>query len=185
MKLFYLAKARLFLRVLALMLTVHAEAVFAMSLIGFKVCIASEMRAQVTSSGQPVAGAQVVRKVTFDGKDYVTQVQTDAQGNFVLPVLYERTLWKNTPFEFRIPQMVTINYQGSEHVGVDIIRGNFDENGELNDMAKVTNGTQTLVPYQFLCELTNTETDRGVHSTRTVLSGKCLTTHELNSKKSN
>ncbi|MEY4590573.1 MAG: hypothetical protein RL497_2649 [Pseudomonadota bacterium] len=154
-----------------------------MGLIGFKVCIASEMHAQVTSSGQPVAGAQVVRKVTFDGKDYVTKAQTDAQGNFVLPTLYERTLWKNTPFEVQIEQEVTIEHNNAVHLGVEIAKRNFDENGELNDMADVAKGSHTLVPYQFVCELTNTETDRGVHSTHTVLSGKCLTTQELNPKK--
>lgn len=152
-----------------------------MGLIGFKVCIASEMKAKVTSAGKPVAGASVVRKVTFDGKDYVTEVKTDSEGNFVLPTLYERTLWKNTPFEFRIPQDVHINYQGTSHLGVHIIRGNFDENGELNNMAEVKKGVDKYVPYEFVCELADQESDRGVRATHTVLSGKCKTTHDISS----
>lgn len=147
-----------------------------MGFIGFKVCLATEMKANVTFAGKPVAGASVVRKVTFDGKDYVTEVKTDPLGNFILPTLYERTLWKHTPFEFRILQDVQIVYGGQSHLGVRIVRGNFDENGELNNMQAVNKGTDILVPYEFNCDLADEESSRGVNATHTVLSGKCQIT---------
>ena len=168
---------------LALILIANSQVVSAMGLIGFKVCIASEMKAQVTSQGKAVAGASVVRKVTFDGKDYVTEVKTDNAGNFILPTLYERTMWKNTPFEVQIEQEVMIHHNNVAHLGVEIVKRNFDENGEINDMDDVKKGTSTLKPYAFVCELNDEIHKRGVHETRAVLSGKCLTINEFNSRK--
>lgn len=153
-----------------------------MGLIGFKVCIASEMKAKVTSAGKPVAGASVIRKVTFDGKDYVTEVKTDSEGNFVLPTLYERTLWKNTPFEVQIEQAVTIHDNNVSHLGVEVVKRNFDENGEVNNMDQVKKGLSPFKPYNFLCELTDEVHERGIHETHVVLSGKCVFPDELKKK---
>ncbi len=82
MRRFSITRNFLLASVAALTLHLFSEDTLAMGLIGFKVCIASEMKAKVTSAGKPVAGASVVRKVIFDGKDYVTEVKTDSEGIF-------------------------------------------------------------------------------------------------------
>jgi hypothetical protein len=159
--------------VLIVFLLVQTEVATAMNLIGFKVCLASEMKAVVTHQGQPAAGATVTRVVKFDTKEYKTETQVDNTGHFVLPALYERTIWKNTPFETLIRQTVSIHYKGETHLGVETTKTNFEDIGELNYSVRLAKG-EKLIPYEFNCELTDDEYGRNAGGTAALLFGKCL-----------
>jgi len=145
-----------------------------MSIFGFKVCLASTMTSSVTHDGKPVAGAKVMRTVTFNDKEYITESETDAQGNFSLPALSDRTPWKHSPFEVVILSRVTITYEGESHLALRVSKRNFDEGGELNHLEKIKHGESTFIPYKFTCELTDPEFNRQLMTNRNSISGKCL-----------
>lgn len=168
--------------VIGVLFSLQTEVVIAMSLIGFKVCLASEMKATVTYEGKPATGAVVTRVVNFNNKDYTTETRTDEAGRFVLPALYDRTLWKHTPFETRMWQTVNIVYRGESHLGLELSKQNFDEDGELNSQVRIERGMTTFVPYQFTCELTDREYDRSIGTISGGMGGKCLRINEVNPK---
>ncbi len=149
-----------------------------MSLLGFKVCLASEMKANVTWQGQPVEGATITRVVNYDNKDYTTEVHTDSAGNFVLPALYDRTLWKHTPFEVRIRQTVSIRYQNEIHKALELTKRNFDPDGEINNKVRIERGRSIFIPYQFTCELTDEERGRALEPSFGTVRGKCKSISE-------
>lgn len=159
----------------------QTEVVVAMSLIGFKVCLASEMKATVIYEGKPVADAVVTRVVRFNDKDYTTEARTDAQGRFVLPSLYERTLWKHTKFVVFIDQRVSIAYEGENHLALELTKQNFDYDGELNNPGSVARGYTKFVPYEFTCELTHEmpERHRHIEGTGANFGGKCINVTEI------
>jgi len=160
--------------VIGVLFLLQTEVVFAMSLIGFKVCLASEMKATVTYEGKPATGAVVTRMVNFNNKDYTTETRTDDAGRFVLPALYDRTLWKHTPFETRMWQTVNIVYRGESHLGLELSKQNFDEDGEFNDPVRLERGLITFAPYKFTCELTDVESNNAIYEEFSgFFTGKC------------
>ncbi len=166
--------SRYYLAIVFCFCLMSSAQVFAMSIIGFKVCIASEMKASVTENGTAVVGAKVTRTVEFANKKYTTEVETDDNGNFILPAQYTRTMWKHTPFEVLIWNRITVVHQGASHLAVDIIKRNFDVDGELNSLERLKRGMAVFTPYEFTCELTDPEYNRLVETNHIGITGKCL-----------
>ncbi len=168
---------------IAFFLLLPLEQANAMNLIGFKVCLATEMKASVTHEGKPAAGAKIIRTVTFDKKSYITEVETDASGKFILPALYERYPWKLTKFVVFIKQKISVNYKNESHLALEVRKQNFDYDGELNNFAAIERGYGKFLPYEFSCELTNKEPDsfREIEGNGIGVGGKCLHITELQS----
>jgi hypothetical protein len=130
--------------------------VSAMSLFGFKVCLATEVKGVVTLQGKPVANAKVTREVLFRDQKLNSETITDEKGNFSLPAVYERTVWKHTPFEVVIGQTINIEFENKQYLAFRTSKRNFDVDGELNSPIAIENG-QVLTPFILACELTNEE----------------------------
>jgi hypothetical protein len=130
--------------------------VSAMSLFGFKVCLATEVKGLVTLNGKPVANAKVTREVLFRDEKLNSETITDANGNFLLPAVYDRTIWKHTPFEVVIGQTINIEYDNNKYLAFRTSKRNFDVDGELNSPIAIENG-EALTPFILACELTNEE----------------------------
>ena len=164
-----------FIANIAICLVFLMGSVSAMSFLGFKVVLATEMKGTVVLSGQPAVGAVVRRVVQFDNKEYSDEVQVDNDGGFVIPELTGRTLWKHTPFEVLIPQEVTISYQGEKHLGLQLTKRNFDRTGEFNNFSMIEAGHEKLIDdYQFVCDLADEEYKRRFPESGKTVYGKCL-----------
>jgi hypothetical protein len=127
-----------------------------MSLFGFKVCLATEVNGVVTLNEMPVANAKVMREIRFQNKARNDEVLTDANGNFLLPGVYDRTVWKYTPFEVVIAQFIHIEYENKKYLAFRTSKSNFDVDGELNSPIAIENG-DVITPFVLTCELTNEE----------------------------
>ena len=126
--------------------------------LGFKVCLASELKMQVTLNGSVIEGAKVVRQYEeLYGKETSGQQEalTDKNGNVTLPAIYGRTFLKHLPIENRIKQQVYIYYRDKQYLGIDITKRNYDLDGELNNATYVKKGIDRLIPFHFKCELTD------------------------------
>lgn len=167
--------------VIGVLFLLQTEVVIAMSLIGFKVCLASEMKATVTYEGKPATGAVVTRMVNFNNKDYTTETRTDDAGRFVLPALYDRTFWKHTKPVVFIDQRISITYDGENHLALELSKQNFDSDGELNNLNSVARGYTRFFPYEFTCELTHDAPKRHRHieGTGANFGGKCINITEI------
>lgn len=133
--------------------------VSAMSLFGFKVCLATDVKGSVTLQGKPVANAKVTREVIFRDQKLNSETFTDENGNFSLPAVYDRTVWKHTPFEVVIGQTINIEYDNKLYLALGTSKRNFDINGELNSPA-VINAGKEVIPYVLTCELTHKDLTR-------------------------
>jgi len=168
---------------LGLFLLLSTFQVKAMAGIGFKICLASQMKGTVTFQGSPVSGEKVTRTVLYNNKEWVDETTTDTNGQFSFDSLYERSVWKHSPFEVLISQDIKIDYKGETHEGIRISKRNFADQGELNEEGAIK-AEQTLIPFDFTCELTDDVWGRYPQSNEsTLLHGRCLFVGETKSEK--
>jgi hypothetical protein len=149
-------KFKFLIGVVLLLITLQVSA---MSLFGFKVCLATEVKGVVTLQGKPVANARVTREVIFRDQKLNSETITDEKGNFSLPAVYERTVWKHSPFEVVIGQTINIEHDNKQYLALGTSKRNFDFNGELNSPA-VINAGKEVIPYVLTCELTHKDSTR-------------------------
>ncbi|MBU6954607.1 MULTISPECIES: carboxypeptidase-like regulatory domain-containing protein [unclassified Hahella] len=103
-----------------------------------KVCLASQMSAVVTLNGEPIAGAQVQRTLTWgNDENAVEETSTDAQGRFQFPAYYSRTVSKYLPGQPVIHQKMIIRHDGQEYLAWTTSKLNFDEDSELGKDVKI------------------------------------------------
>lgn len=172
-KFFFIGSAKRFALSIFTLMLFSSNQVAAMSMIGFKVCLASESSALVTSNREPVVGATVKRKVksNHNGKDYLDETTTDQEGRFSFPAIYSKYLFKHFPSEAVIHQEVTIEHEGESHRAWMLTKADWDENSEVNDRADIK--SNTAVPFSAKCELTNTESSFRLAKNYQVIVGKC------------
>jgi hypothetical protein len=129
------------------------------SFFGFKVCLATDVKGDVTLNGKPVAKAKVIWEILFDGQKLMSESITDEMGNFFLPAVYDRSIWKYTPFEIVIGQTINIEYESKTYLAFGTSKRNFDLGGELNSPIVIASGGE-LTPFILTCELTNKDWTR-------------------------
>jgi hypothetical protein len=145
-----------------------------MSLFGFKVCLATDVKGNVTLQGKPVANAKVIREVKFQDKSRKDETITDENGNFAFSVVYDRTISKYTPFEVVIGQEINIEYDNKIYLALRTSKRNFDYGGELNAPSVIKKG-DGLIPFVLRCELSNEPKIRSsLGNDMATLSGICL-----------
>jgi len=135
--------------------------VSAMGLFGFmKVCLSTDMTGRVAENGVAVSDVKVVRKVVFDftGKEYVTETVTDKNGKFHFNALYTKSVNTFLPSAKMVTQTITFSSQGKEYLGWHFVKGNYDYNGELNDL----DSSSELVPFELSCDFNNDENFVGI-----------------------
>ena len=119
-----------------------------------------------TSNGLPkpitaeeIAG--VISSLTgfdFTGKEYVTETVTDKNGKFHFNALYTKSVNTFLPSAKMVTQTITFSSQGKEYLGWHFVKGNYDYNGELNDL----DSSSELVPFELSCDFNNDENFVGI-----------------------
>lgn len=74
-----------------------------------KVCLFSKISGVITLDGKPAANAKVVRTVNLN-KDKVDYTQTDENGYFEMPAVFQRTVTKFLPQEFVASQEISVQH---------------------------------------------------------------------------
>jgi hypothetical protein len=138
----------------------------------FKICLYSEMQGVVTLHGQPVAGAQLVRKATYAaGKTASDSTATDAQGRFHFAPMYVHMFPRFWSFGGdRVGQIFSILHNGKELLGWRLMKYGYNENSEFNP-----EGSDMALKMDLICELTDdpdTERPKGQYF-GTVYKGIC------------
>lgn len=139
---------------------------------GFKICLASDASGLVTQGGEAVKGAIVRRKVIRDDKEYFDEVVTGENGEFSLPAVYTRSLFKHAPIQPVVPQEVTISFNGKSHLAWELVKMDWDHLGEINSGRTIQNGI--IKPFKVSCDLSEEEYSRHAPNTSRAIHGKCL-----------
>jgi len=90
----------------------------------YKICLCSELTAVITKDGQPVEGAEIIRRLDlFLPKDqvYTDRTVTDAAGRFAFKPAYAKR-WKPLLAEVRTDQKILIRHDGKLYLGWSNIR---------------------------------------------------------------
>lgn len=130
-----------------LMLYLNSGKGFAMSLLKHpqeEIVLSSPFEGVITLDHQPVAGAKVVRVLTWFETEHATDnAVTDKEGRFSLPVV-KKTLALNKIGEFVVSQEIVVQYDGKEYPIWTKAKWDKGLYGELSG-----------VPENFHCELTD------------------------------
>ncbi len=97
--------------------------------------IFSAVQGQVTSGGQPVAGATVERSWRWMWKkeDGADSAMTAADGSFAFPAIARRSLFGSlVPHEPFVEQTMLIRFQGQTFKAWMLDKRNYEANGELD-----------------------------------------------------
>lgn len=148
----------------------------AMGLFGFlKINVLTDLNGVVTVSGEPVSGIKVVLnvRIVFNDEKIEVVTQTDDKGRFHFDAIKANSINALLPSAKMVDQKISFLYEGIEYIGWDMVKNNYDANGELNDLADTLNKS-TMIPMQLACELSNEVVTRkaGSHD-HVVLTGIC------------
>jgi len=97
-------------------------------------CLFSKVNGTILIDGKPVQDAEVERYYKWQGPDKSNKeiVKTDAQGRFSFPAAYDNSVLSSIfPHNPSIQQEITIRHQGKEYEAYMLMKGNYEENGEL------------------------------------------------------
>lgn len=148
----------------------------AMGLFDFlKINVLSDVNGVVTLNGQPVSGVKVVLnvRIVFNNEKIEVVTETDINGKFHFDAINSKSINTILPSAKMIDQRITFHYQGKEYLGWDMVKNNYDYNGELNDLSEPEN-RNNLIPFNLSCELNDKSTTRrsGTHE-HIALTGIC------------
>lgn len=109
-----------------------------------KVYLFSAISGTITADGKAAANVRLVRTAAL-GKTKTDETQTDENGYFEFPAIYERSITKFLPQEFVAKQDITAHYNGQEIKVWDGIKRKPEENVE-------SRGKPLLVECELLTE---------------------------------
>ncbi len=133
---------------LILILSVLSVGAYAMSILDAgKVCLFSKISWIITLEGNPVANALLTRTAKLS-KDKVDTTQTDENGYFEMPAVFERTITKFLPQEFVAKQVIVVDYNNQKYDIWSGVKRTEEENAE-------SRGNPLIVS----CELTQKDFD--------------------------
>lgn len=110
-----------------------------------KVCVFSEVKAQLLLDGKPVSGATVTRIWNWDKRASDSTV-TDVNGNFSFPAVHQRSIKPLLPLEITITQQLSTTLDGKDFILWRGAKRDGEEQSELDG-----------APFSLTCELTNEE----------------------------
>lgn len=110
-----------------------------------KVCVFSEVKAQLLLDGKPVSGATVTRIWNWDKRASDSTV-TDVNGNFSFPAVHQRSVKPLLPLEITITQQLSTTLDGKDFILWRGAKRDGEEQSELDG-----------APFNLTCELTNEE----------------------------
>jgi len=109
----------------------------AMSLFKEK-CLFSSVDGIILDSGKPVKGVEVEQYYNWQGPDKSNKklVKTDNEGRFHFPAIYDNSVLSTIfPHNPSIQQEINIRYKERSYEGYLLMKGNYDEKGELDGQA--------------------------------------------------
>lgn len=120
------------------------QGVLAMSFLNpTKTCVFSSVKARLTMNGEPLKGVTVIRRWEWhELKEETTQ--TDAQGNFSFPAVFESSVTRMLPMELVIAQGLYVKVGAEEKKFWSNSKREPKENAEYNGR-----------PISLVCELTH------------------------------
>jgi len=110
-----------------------------------KVCVFSEVKAQLLLDGEPVSGATVTRIWNWDKRESDSTV-TDINGNFSFPAVHRRSVKPLLPLEITITQQLSTTLDGEDFILWRGAKRDGEEQSELDG-----------APFNLTCELTSEE----------------------------
>ena len=141
----------------------------------YKVNVFTAMSGVVTFDGKPVKGIKAVLnvRVVFNNKNFTVSTETDDSGRFYFDAITTNSINTILPSAKMINQKVFFYYQGEEYLGWDMVKNNYEYNGELNDLSE-PNSTSNIIPLILTCDLKDKSTTRkaGTHE-HVALTGIC------------
>jgi hypothetical protein len=108
-----------------------------------KLCLFSEVKAQIFLNGKPIKNASVSRVLEFQ-KLKTEQTTSDSEGRFYFPAYYESAFLALIPSELVIAQAITVNVDGKEYKIWSNTKRSAIENSELGGL-----------PLNLKCELSS------------------------------
>ena len=140
-----------------------------------KIDVLTEVNGVVTLAGEPVSGAKIVLnvRIVFNDEKFNITTETDTAGRFHFDLIKAKSINTFLPSAKMVNQKITISHQGKDYLAWDMVKNNYDYNGELNDLSEPANKTQ-IIPLTLICELNNETNTRkaGTHD-HIALTGMC------------
>lgn len=155
----------------------YSSQVNAMSVIGFKICLASPASGVITQDGNSISGATLFREVNWKGEVLKQEAVTDTDGRFSFSALFSRSLWAFMPSHVSIPQKTTIFFQGNSYLAWELDKSNFDVDGEHNSGQAIVK--KEAKPFVVSCELSDENRSRTLPGTVVGVHGICFFESEL------
>ena len=108
-----------------------------------KTCVFSQVRAKLTLNGEPVKNASIIRR--WEWKDLREEkTQTDSEGYFEFPPIFESSIKRMLPIELVIAQGLYVIIDGEEQKIWSNSKRKPEENAEFQGQ-----------PIALVCELTD------------------------------
>ena len=147
-----------------------------MGLLGIlEIDVFTELNGIVTRAEQPLSGVQITLyvRVNFNDEKFEVSTVTDDSGRFHFDSIRAKSVNAFLPSAKLVEQKIVITNQGKEYLAWDMVKNNYDYDGELNDLNARTSQSK-IIPLKILCELNNTNITRkaGTHE-HVALSGIC------------
>ncbi len=148
----------------------------AMGLFDFlKINVLTELNGTVTLDGVPVSGVKVVltARTVFNDETVEVVSNTDDKGAFHFDEINASSINTLLPSAKMINQKITFFYQDKEYLAWDLVKNNYEKNGELNNLSAMNERSQ-FIPMVLTCDLNNELTTRkaGTHD-HVALTGIC------------
>ena len=169
-------------KVIGLFFLFSSAQVNAMGLFDFlKIDVLTDVNGLVTLAGKPVGGVKVILnvRIVFNDEKFERIVETDNEGRFHFDAIKAKSINTFLPSAKMVDQQITFQYQGKEYLGWDMVKNNYNYNGELNDLSESINRSN-IIPLMLVCDLNDQSTTRkaGTHE-HVALTGLCRWEGEL------
>ncbi|MBV1915269.1 MAG: carboxypeptidase-like regulatory domain-containing protein [Pseudomonadales bacterium] len=153
-----------------------SQQVNAMGLLGFlEIDVFTELNGIVTRAEEPLSGVQVTLnvRISFNDEKFEVSTLTDESGRFHFDSIRAKSVNSFLPSAKMVEQKIVIIIDQQEYLLWEMVKNNYDYNGELNDF----NGDKSqskIIPLKIICELNDPSITRkaGTHE-HVALTGIC------------
>jgi len=158
---------------------INITQVNAMGLFDFlKINVFTETEGILTQAGKPLSEVEIRLdvRVVFNDEQFHVNTKTNSEGKFKFAEIKANSINTILPSAKMVNQKIVATYQEKEYVLWDMVKNNYEKNGELNDLSESNNA---LIPMVLNCDLDNELKTRraGTHE-HVALSGICRLDNE-------
>ena len=143
--------------------------------------VLTDLEGVVTVAGKPASGVKVVLNVRVVFNDDKVEVisETTSDGRFHFDAIKMKSVNSFLPSAKMVEQKITFLYEGKTYLGWEMVKNNYQYNGELNDLSESVKPAD-IIPLSLLCDLNNESITRkaGTHE-HVALTGICRWQGEL------